>query len=179
MKKIIIGGLVGGIILFIWQFLSWSILNIHGSNMQYTPQQESILEALEASGIKEGSYFLPNVAPDVPGDQRQAEMQKNVGKPWALVSYRESMDASMGSNMFRGFIMNVVLMSLLAWLLLQFKDLTLGRAVLASLAVGFIGYMIFPYLNSIWFENNSMPDLVDAIVQFGLGGAWLGFWLGR
>jgi hypothetical protein len=47
----------------------------------------------------------------------------------------------------------------------------------ACVAVGIIGYLTIPYLNSVWFEGSSMGYLVDALVQWGLVGAWLGWWL--
>ncbi|WP_236973473.1 hypothetical protein [Membranihabitans maritimus] len=58
MSKIWIGSLVGGLILFIWQFLSWSMLNIHDNEMEYTPNQVQILEVLNEN-LEEGNYFLP------------------------------------------------------------------------------------------------------------------------
>jgi hypothetical protein len=45
--------------------------------------------------------------------------------------------------------------------------------------VGGIGYLTIPYLNSIWFDNNSMGYLIDWLVQWGVVGAWLGWWLTR
>ena len=54
MKKLFVGALVGGLILFIWQFLSWSLLNIHLPEMQYTPAQDEILSALSEAGLEEG-----------------------------------------------------------------------------------------------------------------------------
>lgn len=46
MKKLIVGALVGGIIVFIWSFLSWGLLNLHSAGQQYTPKQDSILAYL-------------------------------------------------------------------------------------------------------------------------------------
>jgi len=45
--------------------------------------------------------------------------------------------------------------------------------------VGLIGYLTIPYLNSIWFETNSIGHLIDAFVSWGLVGIWLGWWLPR
>jgi len=55
----------------------------------------------------------------------------------------------------------------------------MGRAVTTSLMIGLIGYMVFPYLNSVWFDFDTIPDLIDAIVPFGLTGAFLGWFLNR
>ena len=59
MKKTIIGTLVGGIILFMWQFLSWTALDLHRSAQNYSPKQDTILSYLSANLEKEGGYFLP------------------------------------------------------------------------------------------------------------------------
>lgn len=178
MKKQLIASLVGGILLFVWQFLSWSMLNIHGSEMAYTPNQDKILENL-TQNLEEGSYFLPNLPPGSSSAEEQAYMQNSVGKPWAIVSYHKAMNMSMGMNMFRGLAVDFVAAFLLTWLLLKFASLDMKTSVLTSLAVGGIGYLTIPYLNSIWFESNSIGHLIDAVAQWGLVGVWLGWWLPR
>lgn len=177
MKKMLIGAFVGGLILFIWQFLSWAMLNIHQSNMKYTPNQDKILEVLNTNLTEEGAYFLPNVPPTMPADQHQAAMEKNIGKPWATLTYHQSMRADMSMNMIRGFIIDFLAVLLLCYLLLGNPNLDFKRIVLSSIAVGLIGYLTVSYLNSIWFEGNTIPELIDAVVQFGLCGLWLGWWL--
>jgi len=178
MKKQLIASLVGGIILFVWQFLSWSMLNIHGSEMAYTANQDKILESL-AQNLEEGSYFLPNLPPGSSSAEEQAYMQNSAGKPWATVSYHKAMNMSMGMNMFRAFAVDLVAAFLLTWLLLKFANLDLKTALLSSLAVGGISYLTIPYLNSIWFESNSIGHIIDAVAQWGLVGVWLGWWLPR
>lgn len=61
--KMIVGALVGGLLVFIWQFLSWTMLNMHGSQQKYTPNQDSILNFLSTQLTEDGTYFLPNAAP--------------------------------------------------------------------------------------------------------------------
>lgn len=178
MKKQLIATLVGGVILFVWQFLSWTMLNIHGSEMKYTANQDKILENL-TQNLEEGSYFLPGVPPGSSSAEQQAYMENSAGKPWAIVSYHSAMNTNMGMNMFRAFAVDLVAVFLLAWLLLKFVKLDLKTAVLASLAVGGIGYLTIPYLNSIWFESNSIGYVIDVVAQWGLVGAWLGWWLPR
>jgi len=55
--KVLIGSMVGGLILFFWQFLSWGLLNIHGSQMAYTPLESQVLECLKSSNLPEGEYY--------------------------------------------------------------------------------------------------------------------------
>ncbi len=51
-QKTIIGALVGGVILFIWQFLSWTMLNLHGESQKYTAKQNEILQYLVRMFLK-------------------------------------------------------------------------------------------------------------------------------
>lgn len=53
MKKLIIGAVVGSILLFFLQFLSWGLLNIHKNEMSYTEKQDTILQFL-GQNLKEG-----------------------------------------------------------------------------------------------------------------------------
>lgn len=176
MQKQFIGTLVAAIIIFLWQFLSWAALNIHGSETMHTPNQEAILKCLADNNLQPGSYFLPQAAP---GEDQEAAMKAAEGKPWALISYHASMNTGMGMNMIRGFAVDLVAAFLLVWLLMNFKESGLKISIYASLAVGAIAYLTIPYLNSIWFETNTTAYLIDWAAQWGLVGAWLGWWLNR
>ena len=176
MKKLIIGGLVGGIILFFWQFFSWNVL--HTSQMQYTANQDEILEFIDGK-LEEGQYFLPNVPAGSSQEVHMSTMKEYEGKRWIQINYRDSLDMSMTSNLMRGISIDVIAAMLLCWLLGRMRDLDIKSAVLTSVGVGIIGYLSISYLNSIWFETTSIPDLIDAIVPWTLIGVWLGWWLGR
>lgn len=178
MKKQLIATLVGGIILFVWQFLSWSIVNVHASEFTYTANQDKILEAL-SQNLEEGSYFLPGVPPGTSSADQQAAMENSVGKPWATIQYHKAMSMGMGMNLVRGMATDLLAIFLLVWLLSKFTAVDLKTTVLASLAVGGIAYLTIPYLNSIWFETGTIGYLIDLVVQWGLVGLWLGWWLPR
>ena len=81
--------------------------------------------------------------------------------------------------MFRGFLIDFLAVLFLCWILMKIPSLDLQTTVIASIGVGLIGYLTISYLNSIWFVTASFPDLVDAVVQWGLCGVWLGWWLVR
>ena len=179
MKKQLIAALVGGLILFIWQFLSWALIPIHQSEYGYTPNQDKILEALSQNLTEEGTYFIPGVPPGTSHEQAETAMESRIGKPWASVTYHKAMNNNMGMNMFRGFTVDLLVAFLLTWFFLKFATLDMRTAVQGSILVGVIGYLTIPYLHSIWFETNSSEHLIDAIVQWGLLGLWLGWWLPR
>ena len=173
MKKIIVSALVGGFILWFWQFLSWAALNLHGGKQQYTANQEKVLEFLNEN-LEDGFYFLPQAAP---GEDEQAAMDANKGKPWAQVYFHKSMNTNMGLSMVRGFVANALAILLLSWVLLKMGNPSVTTVVLSSIFVGLMGYLSIVYAQTIWYETPSLPDLMDAIVGWGLVGAFLGWWI--
>ena len=179
MKNQLIGALVASLLLFIWQFLSYGPLDLHGSQMSYTANQDAILEALSANNLEEGEYFIPRAPRGSSMEEQEAMQSKYLGKPWATITYHKSLEMKMGMNMFRGWLVDFVAAFLLCWILLKMANLDFKMALMCSLSVGLIGYLTINYLDSIWFEVNSIPDLIDAIVSWGLVGIWLGWWLTR
>ncbi len=61
MRKSIIGAIVGGIIIFLWQLLSWGVLNLHEAQQKYTPKQDSILAYLGTQFNDDGSLYAANL----------------------------------------------------------------------------------------------------------------------
>jgi len=178
MKKQLIATLVAALLIFIWQFLSWSALSIHGSEAQYTDKQDAIMQVL-SQNLKSGSYHMPSPAPSATAEEQQAAMQSMMGKPWATINYHESFEMNMGMNLLRGFVIDLLAAFLLVWLFGKMATPSFQTILLSSLAVGFIGYFTIPYLYSIWFETNTWGYLIDAVVQWGLVGVWLGWFLNR
>lgn len=176
MKKLIIGALVGGLILFIWQFISWNFL--HTSQMQYADNQDEILTMLDGK-LEPGQYMLPRMPEGASMDDAEKYIDPYLGKRWMQISYHDNFQMSMGMNMFRGFVIDFVSVFLLCWLFGRFREIDIKSAVMSSVAVGLIAYFTISYLNSIWFETDSLPDLIDAIVPWTIVGAWLGWWLDR
>ena len=173
MSKQIIATLVAALILFFWQFLSWGMLNLHGGEITYTPNQDKIIQALSENLTEAGQYRVPAGAT---AEEYQAVMENNNGKPWATINYHPVQSTPFGMNLFRGMVIDLLAAFFLVWILMKFANLDFKDALLASLAVGAIGYMTIPYLNSIWFQTNTMGYIAD-LAGWGIVGAWLGYYL--
>ena len=88
--KIFIGSLVGGIIIFLWQFLSWTVLDLHRPAQQYTPKQDEVLAYLSTQLDSSGGYFMPTLPENATMDQQNELMEKSTNKPWAQIFYHKS-----------------------------------------------------------------------------------------
>lgn len=180
MKKILIGGIVGGILVFLWQFLSWTVLDLHRSSQQYTSKQDSIISYLSTQFSEDGQYAVPTTPEHATKEQWEAAMKSSEGKPWAIVSYHKAMKVNMGSNMARCLTANIVMIWLLCYILSQLRQPSFGKIFIISLFTGLIVFINAPYTMHIWYETPGiMADLKDAIIGWALVGIWTGRWMSR
>jgi hypothetical protein len=167
MKQKLLFSLIGAIIIFAWQFLSYAMPNFHKSASGYTPAQDSILNMLDKQEVKEGMYLLGQPDPSLSQAEQQAKMATMEGKPWAIINYHKIYSMSMAMPMIRSLLVSFVISFLLFWLFLQQKNPTLINRLYLSLAVGMIGFFFVPYANFIWYKA---PDIfahfADAIVPW-------------
>lgn len=180
MKKTIIGAIVGGIIIFAWQFLSWGLLNLHTAQQQYTPKQDSILAYLGTQFSEDGAYMLPAVAPGTSREEMEKQMKPMEGKPWAQVVYHTSMPGinKMYMNMGRSLLVNMFIVWLLCWLLVKIPLRSFGTVFLGTLGMGIIVFLNAPYTMHIWYGSfDLMAHFADALIAWGVTGLWLGWWL--
>ena len=180
MRKLIIGALVGGLLIFIWQTLSWAILNLHHASQEYTPKQDSVMAYLNSQFAEDGSYLLPNYPKDTPREEMEKTMDARKGKPWAQIQYHKSLDTNMGANIIRGLIVNIIMVALLCWVFMKISPASFANIFISSILIGLIVFINSPYTIHIWYiKADIMAHLYDALISWALCGLWLGWWLSR
>lgn len=181
MKKIIIGSLVGAILLFAWQSLSWMVMGIHEKAMKHTTAQDSILNAM--SGItEEGQYMLPSLPAGSSHKDMEEYMKKNEGKPWALVSYHKETKLDMVMPIIRAFLICLVCIWLLCLVIGRMANKTFTSVLYTSLTFGIVCFLFVSYMGHNWMYTSwevLKGELIDDIAGWGLAGVWLGWWYGR
>jgi hypothetical protein len=176
----LIASLVGGIIIFLWQFLSWAALNLHKPAQQYTANQEAILSALAANLPAEGGYMVPAIPENSSTEEAQRLMQQSVGKPWAMIQYHKSMEDGMGMNIARNLIIDIVMVWLFTLIITKLHLPSFSTIFISSVIIGLIVFFNSPYTISIWYKSFDVwAHFADAMVSWGLCGAWLGWYLNR
>jgi len=180
MKKIIVGALVGGLIIFAWQSVSYTVLGIHRSAEKYTPQQDSILNYLGTHLVTSGNYSLPNYPDNATMDQQNDLMKNMQGKPWATILYHHSYNGNMTKSMIHCYLIDLLIVGFLCWVLMKMNAPSFGTVFLSCVAVGLIVFLDSPLTAHVWYMTYGIKaDLIDAVASFGITGLWLGWWLRR
>ena len=180
MKKTILGAIVGGLLLFLVQFVNWSVINLHRAAQQPANQQDSILHYLDSHLSKSGSYALPTYADNASKEDIQNLMKAQEGKPWALVNFHKAYHVNLASNLIRNLLVDIVIVWLFAWIVTASGKLGFGKIFLTSLFLGFIIFLNIPYTLHIWYLTPGLKaDLIDTLVGWGITGIWLGWWFSR
>jgi len=182
MKKYVIGALVGAIIIFAWQFLSWSLLAIHAKEAKYLPAQDSILNILSSTIKEDGRYLLPTSPPGTSQEEMQKAAEQRNNQPLATITYKSKFVYSMSSPMIWGFVIDIILVVLLISILTRGGLPTFIQIFTGSIAVGIFSFLWGPYTQYNWFQvpwESIQGHLIDAVAAWGLCGLWLGWWLRR
>ncbi len=183
MKKSIIGALVGGLLIFIWQTLSWTVLDLHRPSQDYTVKQDTIMNFLNSTLDKEGGYMMPTIPKGTSMEDANKAGEQQQGKPWAFIQYHKSYDITpnvMIMNMVRGLVSSMFMVWLLCWILGKWNKTSFTNILMACLFVGMITFIYEPYNTYIWYKIFDIrAHLIDAIAGWGLCGIWLGWWMKR
>ena len=132
MKKWLVGSIVGAILLFAWQFVSWSVAGLHDKEFKYVSNQDQILGSLSSSLKEDGQYMLPQAPPDATNEQRMKVMEEMAGKPYALITYRSAYKADMVTPMVRSIFVDLLIVLLLIFVLGRITTVTFGSVWMGS-----------------------------------------------
>lgn len=165
MKKHLLFSIIGGLILFLWQFLSYAMPNFHQKANTYTPLQDTLLATLQSSGLPEGMYMLG--MPDPDDAEAMKAYQEMETSTWATLNYRINDSNEMAMPMARGVVVCIIISAILFMFFNQQKDPTLIKRIALALGIGLIGFFFVPYSNFIWYkEPDIFAHLLDAVVPW-------------
>jgi hypothetical protein len=124
MKRIGIAAVIGGVVLYIWAFISWMFIPWH--IMGALPAQDAVRSALRDTGAETGIYHVPMIDQDtyagMTDEQKEAAedsfKEKHSEGPVALLLYKAEGSSAMSPvTMIIGLVLEVLIAALIAALL--------------------------------------------------------------
>lgn len=156
------GGLLAGVIIFIWSAISWTVLPWHMMTLHSFKNEAAVAHAITANAPHSGVYMMP--------------MQETVpytNQPMIFASVHLEGVTPMHRAIIFQLLIQFVSAFIVTWLLMQAANLTywrkVGFVVVFALGAAIIGNL--PYWN--WFSFDTAYTLVevgDIVIGWFLAG---------
>ena len=161
--KILIAAVVAGLVLFVWGFVSWTILSWRDGDVHKFSDEAAVMQVMLDNAPASGIYYIP-------GD----EADYSPTTPNTFVNLmKDGFQTDMGGMMITGIISNILMSVLLAYLLLMASGLSyaqrLAFVTTAGLLMGLAGNL--PYWNWFGFPSGyTLVQIIDSVVMWFLAG---------
>lgn len=171
MGKLLKGGILGGLVLFIWGVISWTVLDWHTSTFENFPSEVVATEFINQVP-KSGMYIQQSI-----DNQTQISVSNNSPLMFAAIS-KAGTQKSMLVHMGIALLMQIIAAMIVTGLVLikphiQFTG-RLFQVLLFALAAAIVTYV--PYMN--WFNFSAHYTLVS-IIDLLIGWLFAGLVISR
>jgi hypothetical protein len=168
-KTLIKGALLDGIVLFVWNFISWTLIPWHTATMKRFSDEAGAVAALRANAPSSAVYVYPTEG---------ATPEQMASGPTVFVSYSTGGFSGMTQPLICAFLLQVIIAGLVTALLSKTRGLTfwgrVGFVVLAAFTAGVVCFLP-PW---IWFRFAADYTLV-MLADLTLSGFLLGLVLAK
>lgn len=176
MNKIVKCGLIGGVILFLWGAIWWTILPWQGKQMKSFANEQVVQNAIAGNTDGSGLYILPNLHGKGCSDEAKARMSQG---PFATVAVMsQGKNPCMVRSMISDLVVKIIAASLVTGLIFHFsgpygfkrslKFITIVGVVVAIAAT-------LPYV--IWFGfpiGFAISSMIETVIAWFLAGLAIG-----
>src|SRR5271165_3050375 len=178
MTKILLGGVVAGIVIFFWGFVAHMLLPLGELGLRTIPKEDDLTAAIKKEVREPGLYLVPGR--DMSKSQTQEEMEAYTAKitkgPYGfMVIYPDGRDVAMSKRLPIEFGTNVVCALLAAILVSQLRPgfgLRVACVTLVSILASIM--TLVPYWNWYGFPTDfTLAQIVEHGVGWFLAGVVL------
>lgn len=172
------GGLLGGLVFFVWMNISWMLIGWHQAYMKPVGNEMELIQAIRSTVTEPGMYFIPYHDQKSANYDQQEFMQKMQTGPFAkMMIYPNGLPCNMTQMMLISFLISCLLSSLITFLLELTRRLTLAQKVMFVELVGLVGSASLILGNWNWWGYPHLyvvVNLIDAAISWSLVGLVLG-----
>lgn len=176
MVRIIIAGVVGGIAMFVWSFISHVILPIGEVGVTTVWNETAVVAAMKNDIKDPGFYFFPGMdkADQADPAKMAAWTEKYKAGPRGILIYHPTGEEPMGARTMLTELLSNILAAIagaiaISWLICNFY----GRVATAGL-IGFAGWMSIDVSLWNWYgfpASYMLAQGVDQVVGWLIAGA--------
>jgi len=163
MNRLIVPALIAAVVVFIWMFISWTVIGWHNTDMKSIKDQ-AIIELMKTSLTEPGIYLYPG-HPE--GGDADMEEWTNKYKTGPLVNFMvyhpEGSDPMNPMNFIKSFIINFIAAFIAGVLLMMTlaQNPSFWRRVIFVTLLGLFAGFIGPFIDWNWWSIPTGYTIVE------------------
>lgn len=167
--------LAGGVILFVWQFISWGVIPWRSSLLHSFREQGSAAASIASNAVESGMYVLP-MAHDMSGasEQSKGETERLAREgPIVFAAVRLSGVRPFGFGLTVQFLTQIVNALLLSIILLKANVNSYGSRIVFIITLALLAGIAGHIPNWNWFNfstSYTVLEITDLLVGWSLAG---------
>jgi hypothetical protein len=180
-KRIVVGGLVGSVVVFLASFLWHSLPALGDLGVHQLPAEESVLAALRGSIHEPGMYYfpVPNMAQNRSAAQKKADetayLERFRQGPTGILVYKPGgEELNFGKLLGVQFLLGLAAALVAAWVLaLTAGATTYGGRVGLVLALALFGGIVYDLPAWLWYgfpADYTLGHIAGWLVSWGAAG---------
>lgn len=177
MKNILLATLLGALTLFVWNAISWMVLELHNGGYKNVPTEVINQVDLKQLMPEAGVYHYPGIPDD--GNMDAVIEQSKKGPVISLMSFQPNgVDPLSPTNFLFNFIFNLLTAGLAVYFLSNTNITAYGKKILFVALLGLFAVFAVELPFAVWYKLSAafvIPNVIDLIV----GPLLLGLVIGR
>lgn len=173
--RVIIAGILGGIVLFIWGALSHTVFQIGDAGVKMVPNEAAIIANLKSNVTEPGFYVIPGMdtAHQASEAEQAAWAEKYKAGPTAILIYHPTGQEPMsGKQLGVELASNIVACWLVAFILAMGIPSFIKKVIAATL-IGLVGWVSILVSFWNWYRFTDaivLAELCDQVISWFLAG---------
>lgn len=167
MSKILIGGLVGGLIVFVWGAISHMVLPLGEAGIDMMPNEDAVLETMKTSLPGAGLYIFPGLdmkSHPSEAEQKAWEERYRTGPAGILVYRPVGGEAIAAAQLIKELLSNIAGALVAAFLLAKIAG-GYGPRVAAVALLGLFAWLSIGVSYWNWYGFPSTYTLAEGVEQ--------------
>jgi len=179
-RTLLLGGVLGGVLVFIWGAISWMVLPWHAATMKKFSNEDVVAVTLQAYAPEPGVYVLPNAGGGKTPEEKRALMQEaERAMAEGPIVFASIQGPSQGMGKQMGLGTQILAAMLITWIVLQAGLASFGGRLALVLAFAVAASLVGIVPNWIWWgfsTDFTLVGIADMLIGWALGGlaiAWV------
>jgi len=173
MKRILLAGVLAGLTMFVWAFVSHMLLPIGTMGISVLPNEAAVMSAMKASIGEPGLYFFPYEGAEGTEAEVKAFTERyQAGPRGVLIYHPDGADPLDPRSLVGELIFNILAALVAGWIISRVPGGTGDRAWYVAL-FGLIGWMSISASEWLWYGfpfDFVLGVLIDQLIGWFLVG---------